>query len=484
MEFGTLPSTCGVDVFESEAEYGYMLMSTIIHVLCARSALRYWSAAMASSVALGVWRSRLSVWVRRWNDCTGFQKLRTTLWCAVFMACYVLQWAYYSTLPTATAASKGSLAGLHSTQKALQNGDMFMWYTSTVRAATNTIYGFILLMTCFQHFVGYPLLTRCLSKTGSTTHALEDTLIDPNSVEFDLACRYVGMFFTTVLAWLYSPREVPLVVQIILLISFFITLIRRGSLHAYQRILTRLQDTPASAEQACGICLDDFAESERVKQLPCGHVFHGRCARHWLHMHNDCPMCRQPVYTAMGLPLYSGSSPQRETTNPPVARRNVGHLSEESGIVGSAQPLSRRLPQYEPRVWVPTMPATEASNIHLSTASCPAGPPPNAPTILEDVVREVELRLSLATQRRQQVSQVYHTLCCETDALSDNHECGKESECDLHGGNDLFQDEPLRLRPLHHSPERKRARSAINHSIPSEEEPCELQRRRTGDTPN
>ncbi|CCW66880.1 unnamed protein product [Phytomonas sp. Hart1] len=485
MEFGTLPSTCGVDAFESELDYEYMLGSTIIHVFCARSTLRYWSAAMVSSVALGVWKSRLSVWVHRWNHCTRFQKLRTALWCAIFMACYVLQWAYYATLPTSIAVSKGSLSSLHSGQGALQKGDIFMWYASTVKAAASAIQVFILLVTCFQHIVGYPLLTRWMSRVGHTTHGLEDTLMDPSSIEFDLACRYVCMFFTAFLFWLYSPRDMPLVVQILVLASIFITLRRRSSLHAYQRILTQLHDTSASVEQACGICLDDFSEGERVKRLPCGHLFHGRCVRHWLHMHNDCPMCRRRVYTPVGLPLYRESSPRREVINPLIAPRDVSPLlNEEDAIIGSEQPPSHPLPQREAFESVPAISPTAAPNSRLNTASCPVEPRPNAPAVLEDVVREIESRLSFATQRRQQVLEIYQALSCESDVPAINREYVRECEHEIDEGDDLFQDEPLQLKPLRQSPERKRARSRTDSSScsPLDEEPREVQRRNTRDT--
>ncbi|XP_073147379.1 RING-H2 finger protein ATL57-like [Henckelia pumila] len=43
----------------------------------------------------------------------------------------------------------------------------------------------------------------------------------------------------------------------------------------------------------CPICLTEFQEEERVKQIPyCGHVFHPTCVDTWLASHVTCPLCR------------------------------------------------------------------------------------------------------------------------------------------------------------------------------------------------
>ena len=45
----------------------------------------------------------------------------------------------------------------------------------------------------------------------------------------------------------------------------------------------------------CSICLTEFEQDERVKALPCGHLFHSRCIKHWLGVDVRCPNCRMPA---------------------------------------------------------------------------------------------------------------------------------------------------------------------------------------------
>lgn len=48
----------------------------------------------------------------------------------------------------------------------------------------------------------------------------------------------------------------------------------------------------------CVVCRDSYETSQIVIQLPaCGHVFHERCALHWLEHHNACPYCRRELPT-------------------------------------------------------------------------------------------------------------------------------------------------------------------------------------------
>ena len=42
----------------------------------------------------------------------------------------------------------------------------------------------------------------------------------------------------------------------------------------------------------CIICMEKFEESEQVKQLKCGHIFHGDCIDKWLEKEKKCPFCK------------------------------------------------------------------------------------------------------------------------------------------------------------------------------------------------
>lgn len=49
-------------------------------------------------------------------------------------------------------------------------------------------------------------------------------------------------------------------------------------------------------EGVCVVCLEDMEAGQRVRRLPCGHVFHDPCAVVWLVKRNCCPVCRsKPV---------------------------------------------------------------------------------------------------------------------------------------------------------------------------------------------
>ncbi|KAK9271544.1 hypothetical protein L1049_001904 [Liquidambar formosana] len=47
----------------------------------------------------------------------------------------------------------------------------------------------------------------------------------------------------------------------------------------------------------CAVCKDEILLEEKVKQLPCGHYYHGDCIVPWLSIRNTCPVCRYELPT-------------------------------------------------------------------------------------------------------------------------------------------------------------------------------------------
>ena len=49
--------------------------------------------------------------------------------------------------------------------------------------------------------------------------------------------------------------------------------------------------------EECPICLETFQRDDKVKVLPCGHLFHEKCAASWIvDVRGICPLCRQGVF--------------------------------------------------------------------------------------------------------------------------------------------------------------------------------------------
>jgi Ring finger domain len=60
------------------------------------------------------------------------------------------------------------------------------------------------------------------------------------------------------------------------------------------KVVNREKEQNEEAE--CVVCLEKLFEKEKeelvVKEMPCGHRYHGECIDKWLHMRRSCPMCR------------------------------------------------------------------------------------------------------------------------------------------------------------------------------------------------
>ena len=49
--------------------------------------------------------------------------------------------------------------------------------------------------------------------------------------------------------------------------------------------------------ETCAVCLEDFRVNDKLRVLPCDHVYHSKCIDTWLVKTNSvCPQCRKRVF--------------------------------------------------------------------------------------------------------------------------------------------------------------------------------------------
>lgn len=68
-----------------------------------------------------------------------------------------------------------------------------------------------------------------------------------------------------------------------------------------QHLPSGMYDTKSSCHKnkECVICMVEFDCSDRVRYLPCMHVYHTLCIDDWLMRSFTCPSCMEPVDAAL-----------------------------------------------------------------------------------------------------------------------------------------------------------------------------------------
>nr|CAD1825226.1 unnamed protein product [Ananas comosus var. bracteatus] len=81
-----------------------------------------------------------------------------------------------------------------------------------------------------------------------------------------------------------------------------------------------MRTVAAEAEgEECAVCLEELGSGagEEVKEVGCGHRFHGGCIERWMGMRATCPVCRARVRV-------SAEEEEEETMGMGRRRRRVG----------------------------------------------------------------------------------------------------------------------------------------------------------------
>lgn len=49
------------------------------------------------------------------------------------------------------------------------------------------------------------------------------------------------------------------------------------------------------SDHKCLVCQHEYEDQERLRRLPCGHLFHAECVDEWLQTHDNCLYCRKCI---------------------------------------------------------------------------------------------------------------------------------------------------------------------------------------------
>lgn len=59
--------------------------------------------------------------------------------------------------------------------------------------------------------------------------------------------------------------------------------------------LPQINASEEHTKEICTICLSNYEVEEKIKVLPCSHIFHPACIDRWLDSKNKCPICKHDV---------------------------------------------------------------------------------------------------------------------------------------------------------------------------------------------
>lgn len=102
------------------------------------------------------------------------------------------------------------------------------------------------------------------------------------------------------------------------------------------------RETHAQIFECCAICLEDFKNGDKIRELPCKHGYHKSCIDPWLTSNRKvCPLCKRTVLPS------SDDSDVSEAEDAPLLENEVGQNHEDDDqtprVVGWARSLANGL---------------------------------------------------------------------------------------------------------------------------------------------
>lgn len=135
---------------------------------------------------------------------------------------------------------------------------------------------FIDAFTLFWYLTGFHWIHECKSCR----------VTDPSLYYTSLFWIYFGMFI------IISP-----LLAIVLLI-ILITYIR--PVLPISEYIKKESNIPLN-DANCTICLNEYNDGDKIKNLPCQHHFHLNCIDEWFKVDDICPLCKKPIHVLYDL---------------------------------------------------------------------------------------------------------------------------------------------------------------------------------------
>jgi len=66
-------------------------------------------------------------------------------------------------------------------------------------------------------------------------------------------------------------------------------------IHKYKTPTKKKKDDENNDNTECSFCLSEFQEDDKVRTLPCFHMFHQAEIDKWLLEHSECPLCKTSI---------------------------------------------------------------------------------------------------------------------------------------------------------------------------------------------
>ncbi|RWS29970.1 E3 ubiquitin-protein ligase RNF13-like protein, partial [Leptotrombidium deliense] len=261
----------------------------------------------------------------------------------------------------------------------------------------------------------------------------EDAIIFKRDYVYDSSKHYY-LLITPEMPLNFSGYLIPFAVVIgiclLIMISFMVIKCIRDQRRSRKHRLSskHLKKLPTTKYKkgdqydTCAICLDEYGEGEKLRVLPCHHVYHMKCIDPWLTKNRKvCPVCKAKVKLP-GMSDDSNSDSDVEPVLRTAASERTPLLENNSNRRASRRREGRRHRNTQTNVAFPSVSPIHAMINSSALDETPSAVAPNRVTEVQVDITPTSLAPSVRSVNcdRESDTAVGHTSTAEVDNSDDN----------------------------------------------------------------
>lgn len=284
-------------------------------VFCGKESVE-WSGSLIEFFLMSLLIQHIKANMRHWSSMSYLANAEMVAKSSVLFVCSALHFTYLNSLADVNTQNQKR-----------------MHHVALVGMFYCVVEGLNALVACCLMMWGLNAMEQWRARFFPNLESLRQTHWNPTDVGYSFTPSLISQLAVLMYCGILVLTNPSPSLEVILLLSTVSYHLTRNQKERYQTALDGVPLITAKETTTCCICFESITVGQAARQLPCQHMFHSSCIRHWMlsvQSRTGCPMCRGPVVGG------SGTAAEQSPINSPAPNAVESQLERRGAIRGVA----------------------------------------------------------------------------------------------------------------------------------------------------